>query len=65
MSQVQRALEGSFGQRQRFLVARQLAQIDYLVGLIGDVSREIEERLRPLAEDSKRLDTIHGLRPPR
>jgi transposase len=59
--QLQRALEGSFGPHQRFLVARQLAHIDYLDGLIAEVSQEIEERLRPFAEDVERLDTIPGV----
>jgi transposase len=42
---LERALAGQFGPHQRFLVARQLAHVDALDGLIDEVSAEIARRL--------------------
>jgi transposase len=44
---LEQALEGDFQPHQRFLVAQQLAHIDYLEGLIDQVSGEIVQRLAP------------------
>jgi transposase len=44
---LEQALEGDFQPHQRFLVAQQLAHIDYLEGLIDQVSEEIVQRLEP------------------
>jgi transposase len=46
---LEQALEGDFQPHQRFLVARQLAHIDYLEGLVDQVSEEIVQRLEPPA----------------
>jgi len=46
---LEQALEGDFQPHQRFLVAQQLAHIDYLEGLIDPVSEEVAQRLEPLA----------------
>src|SRR5712691_11158732 len=46
---LEQALEGDFQPHQRFLVAQQLAHIDYLEGLIDQVSEEVAQRLEPLA----------------
>lgn len=46
---LEQALEGDFQPHQRFLVAQQLAHIDYLEGLIDQVSGEIVQRLEPPA----------------
>lgn len=46
--QLEQALVGDFRAHQRFLVAQQLAHIDYLEGLIDQVSGEIAGRLEPL-----------------
>ena len=61
LPRLQEALKGQFGPHQRFLVARQLEHIDYLDGVIVEISQEIEERLRPFDEDVARLDTIPGV----
>jgi transposase len=46
---------------QRFLLAQQLAHIDFLEATIDRVSAEIGERLRPFEEAISRLDTIPGV----
>ena len=61
LPQLERALVGRVGAHQRFLVARQLAHIDALDALIGEVSAEIAERLRPFEDALVRLDTIPGV----
>jgi transposase len=45
--QLEQALVGDFRAHQRFLVAQQLAHIDYLEGLIDQTSQEIARRLDP------------------
>ena len=45
---LEQALEGDFRPHQRFLVAQQLAHIDYLEELIERVSAEVTERLEPV-----------------
>jgi transposase len=57
----ERALVGRFGAHQRFLVARQLAHLDELDGLIAEVSAEIAERVRPFEDAVARLDGIPGV----
>jgi transposase len=44
---LEQALEGDFQPHQRFLVTQQLAPIDYLEGLIDQVSEEVAQRLEP------------------
>jgi len=61
LPQLERALSGGFGPHQRFLVARQLAHIDYLEELIAEVSAEIAEVLRPFDRTLERLDEIPGV----
>ena len=62
--ELQRALRGQVGTHQRFLVAQQLAHIDFLDEAIAQVSSQIEERLRPFEQEAvKRLDTIPGVGP--
>jgi transposase len=58
---LERALAGQVGPHQRFLLARQLAHLDDLDGLIEEVSAEIAERLRPFEEAIARLDTLPGV----
>jgi transposase len=48
LPQLKRALSGSVGPHQQFLVAQQLAHIDFLEATIEQVSEEITERLRAL-----------------
>jgi transposase len=61
LPQLERALAGSVGPHQYFLLARQLAHIDDLDGLIAEVSAEIAERTRPFEPALERLDTIPGV----
>jgi transposase len=59
--QLERALAGRFGAHHRFLVAQQLAHLDDLDGILAQVSDEIGIRLRPVAAELDRLDTIPGI----
>ena len=59
--ELERALAGQFGPHQRFLVAQQLAHLDFLDEAIDRVSAEIGERTRPCAEALERLDSIPGV----
>jgi transposase len=61
--QLQEALDGRLGPHQRFLIAEQLAQVDFLDESIARVSAEIAERLAPEQEALARLDTIPGIGP--
>ena len=45
--QLEQALAGQFGPHQRFLIAQQLAHIDFLDASLERVSAEIGDRLRP------------------
>jgi transposase len=63
LPELRRALRGQFGDHQRFLVAQQLAHVDFLDGAIAEVSAEIAERLRDSGEVLERLDTIPGIGP--
>lgn len=58
---LERALAGRMGPHQRFLLARQLAHLDFLDAAIADLSAEIAERLRPFAAEQARLETIPGV----
>ncbi|HEY1243560.1 MAG TPA: IS110 family transposase [Hyphomicrobiaceae bacterium] len=61
LPQLEQALAGRVGPHQRFLLARQLAHIDFLDAQIVEVSAEIAERLRPFEAEVARLDTIPGV----
>ena len=61
LPQLERALVGSPGLHQHFLLARQLAHIDFLDETLEQVSAEIAERLRPFAATLERLDAIPGV----
>jgi transposase len=61
LPELERALAGSCGPHQRFLLARQLAHIDYLDEGSAQVSAEIAERLRPVEDAIARLDTLPGV----
>jgi transposase len=58
--ELERALSGRFAPHQRFMLAEQLAHIDYLGESIERVSGEIEERVRPFEAENERLDSIPG-----
>ena len=55
------ALEGSFGSHQRFLLGKQLDQLEFLDGQISDLNLEVEQRLRPFEALLVRLDAIPGI----
>jgi transposase len=59
--QLERALTGRMGSHQRFLLAQQLAHIEFLEAHVDEVSAEIVERLRPVEEVIERLDAIPGV----
>jgi transposase len=59
--QLTKALAGRFGNHQRFLVAEQLAQLDFLDDTIARLSEEIAERLRPFDAVLDQLDAIPGV----
>jgi transposase len=61
LPELERALTGQFGGHQRFLVAQQLAHLDFLDESIERVSAEIAERLHPFEPALERLDTIPGV----
>jgi transposase len=62
LPQLEQALRGQFAGHQRFLVAQQLAHVDFLDEAIAQVSAEIAERLRPFEQAAiARLDTIPGV----
>ena len=60
-AELERALTGSFGSHQCFLVARHWALIDAFDESVAQVSAEIEERMRPFEVEIARLDTIPGV----
>lgn len=61
IAQLQRALTGQFAAHQRFLVAQQLAHVDFLDATIDRVSAEIGERVQPVEVVLDQLATIPGV----
>ncbi len=61
LPQLEQALAGQFGPHQRFLIAQQLAHIDFLDASLERVSAEIGDRLRPFEPPMERLQTIPGV----
>jgi transposase len=61
LPELERALAGRVGAHQRFLLARQLAHVDFLDASIAEVSAEIAKRLRPFEAELERLATIPGV----
>ena len=59
--QLERALAGRVAPHQQFLLAQQLAHLDYLDEAIERVSAEVAERLQPVEAAVERLDTIPGV----
>lgn len=58
---LEQALRGQVGPHQRFMLASQLRQLDFLDEEIEKLSGEVEERMRPLQELVERLDPIPGV----
>jgi transposase len=59
--QLEAALAGTVGEHHRWLLARQLAHIDYLDALLAELSEQIGQRLAPWEEEVALLDTIPGV----
>jgi transposase len=59
--QLEQALAGQFSAHQQFLIAQQLAHIDFLDASLERVSAEIGARLRPCEGELERLQTIPGV----
>jgi transposase len=59
--QLEAALRGRCGAHQRFLLAHQLAHLDYLEQLMAQVSAEVAQRLAPFEAALQRLETIPGV----
>lgn len=61
LPELEKALAGRVGEHQRFMLARQLAHIDFLNETIEQLDEEIAERMRPFGEQIERLDEIPGV----
>jgi transposase len=61
LPELERALAGRVADHQRFMLAQQLAHVDFLDAAIARVSAEVAARLEPVAEAVERLDTIPGI----
>lgn len=59
---LRKALEGRFRGHHGFLAGEILSLIDYLEESIERVTQQIEECLRPFAEERERLETIPGIK---
>jgi transposase len=59
--QLEQALAGQFGPHHRFLIAQQLAHIDFLDAALERVSAEIGERLCPFEPELERVQTLPGV----
>ncbi len=59
--QLEQALAGRVGPHQRFMVAQQLAHLDFLDAAISQVSTEVAERVREDEPAIAHLDTIPGV----
>jgi transposase len=60
-SALQRALAGRLGAHQRFMLAEQLAHLEYLEEAIAHLNAQVRTRLRPFEAELGRLDTIPGV----
>src|SRR5258708_13732344 len=58
LPQLEQALAGQFGAHHRFLLAQQLAHIDFLDASLERVSTEIAERVGPFEAEVARLQSI-------
>ena len=59
--QLERALTGSFGPHQRFLLPHLLAHLEFLEDTIARLNQEVTSRMAPCEADLERLDTIPGV----
>jgi len=61
--ELKRALRGSFGGHQRFMLNNQLGLLEFLDGQIAELNQEVERRLRPFETLLERLQAIPGIGP--
>jgi transposase len=61
LPQLEQALQGQVGPHQRFLLAEQLAHIDFLEAAVERVNAEIAARLRPFDAAVARVQVIPGV----
>jgi transposase len=61
LPELERALAGRVADHQRFLLAEQLAHVDFLDAAIDRVGAEVAERLAPVEDALANLDTIPGI----
>jgi len=61
LPQLEQALAGQFSAHHRFLIAQQLAHIDFLDASLERVSAEIAERVRPFEAEVVRVQSIPGV----
>lgn len=59
--ELEKALKGNFGPHQRFMLAHQLAHIDFMEETITRLDAEIRERMAPAEDEIRRLDEIPGV----
>jgi transposase len=59
--ELERALEGTFTDDQRWLLDKELRQVEWLEGQATALEREIERRVVPFEEPIRRLITIPGV----
>ena len=62
LPELERALEGVVEDLHRFLLQEELAHIEFLEQAMARVEAEIEERMRPFAQEVERLTTIPGVK---
>jgi transposase len=61
--ELKRALSGSFGDHQRFLLRNQLQLLEFLDGQLAQLNQEVERRLRPFEALLERMQAIPGIGP--
>jgi len=59
--ELESALEGSFTDNQRWLLDKELRQLEWLEGQVQLLEREIERRVEPFEATMRRLSTIPGV----
>jgi len=62
LSLLKEALEGRFRPHHRFLLGQILSHLGFLDEAIGEVSKEVENRLAPFSEEIELLKTIPGVK---
>ncbi len=61
LPQLRQALQGGFKKHHAYLISAILAHVDYLEETLAGLQEQIEEQLRPCAEEQRRLQTIPGV----